>query len=127
MNSKNLIGFRNLINRGDHMSKQGKSVDELLQELTRVDWRNGFKPRKLDEQETSLLDPDNPHDMDWQKNDAASNVKDIDFLSLGETKRISITLPEEVWEDIERLRGGETKSTFFRHLILKEIKNHKKS
>jgi hypothetical protein len=112
------------------MSKQGKSVDELLQELAEVNWRNGFKPCKLDvdEQETILLDPDNPHDLDRQKNDAAYNViKDIDFLSLGETKRISITLPEEVWEELERIRGGETKSTFFRHLILNEIKKHKKS
>lgn len=112
------------------MSKQEKSVDELLQELAEVDWRNGFKPRKLDvdEQEPILLDPDNPHDMDRQKNDAAYNViKGIDFLSLGETKRVSITLPEEIWEDIERLRGGETKSTFFRHLILNEINKHKQS
>lgn len=38
--------------------------------------------------------------------------------SLGTTKKVSITLPDEVWEQIEKSRNGKPLSKFLREVII---------
>ncbi|WP_374723674.1 CopG family transcriptional regulator [Calidifontibacillus erzurumensis] len=42
--------------------------------------------------------------------------------SLGITKKVSITLEKEVWEEIEEKKGKEPMSSFLRKIILKYLK-----
>lgn len=41
--------------------------------------------------------------------------------SLGTTKKVSITLPDEVWKEIDEARGERTMSAFLRDIILNGI------
>lgn len=41
--------------------------------------------------------------------------------SLGTTKKVSITLPDESWEQIEKARGERSMSAFLRDIILNGI------
>lgn len=52
------------------------SVEELKEELTRVNKLTNFKPKKreLGEDGAILLDPNDPHDREWYEND-----EDYDF------------------------------------------------
>jgi 3-methyladenine DNA glycosylase AlkC len=43
--------------------------------------------------------------------------------SLGFTKKVSITLPDEVWQIIEQLH--DNKSAYFRELVAKDFKRDK--
>lgn len=38
--------------------------------------------------------------------------------SLGTTKKVSITLPDEIWEKLEKDRGEQPMSAFLRELIM---------
>lgn len=40
---------------------------------------------------------------------------------VGETKKVSISLPHGDWERFDELRGDESRSAFLRELILKEL------
>ncbi|KZN99249.1 hypothetical protein A4244_19425 [Bacillus badius] len=44
--------------------------------------------------------------------------------SLGTTKKVSITLPDQVWEEIYQRKGKKPLSAFFRELVL-EIRDEK--
>lgn len=41
--------------------------------------------------------------------------------SLGTTKKVSITLPDETWEQIEKAKGERTMSAFLRDIIMNGI------
>ena len=41
--------------------------------------------------------------------------------AIGTSKKISITLPDEVWEAIERDKGEESMSAYFRQLIIDNV------
>lgn len=45
--------------------------------------------------------------------------------SLGITKKVSITLPDNIWDEIEGEKGELTKSAFFRELALNWSKGEK--
>lgn len=38
--------------------------------------------------------------------------------AMGETRKISVTLPPNVWKKIEKMKGDMTMSAFFRAVIL---------
>lgn len=38
--------------------------------------------------------------------------------SLGVTKKVSITLPEEIWEQLEQSKGDQSMSAFLREIII---------
>lgn len=42
--------------------------------------------------------------------------------SLGITKKVSITLPDNIWDEIEREKGDLTMSAFLRDLVLNRSK-----
>ncbi|RIW27288.1 CopG family transcriptional regulator [Bacillus salacetis] len=41
--------------------------------------------------------------------------------SLGTTRKVSITLPDEVWEEIEKEKGDQTMSAYLRSVILQKL------
>lgn len=47
------------------------SIEELKEELARVNKKSGFKPRKLKVSENGafVLDMNNPHDREWWEDD----------------------------------------------------------
>lgn len=45
--------------------------------------------------------------------------------SLGETKKVSITLPADSWKSIEQKKGDLTMAAYFRNVILNDLQGKK--
>lgn len=58
------------------MSKEKKSIEELLKEFSELDRKSKKKPRilKSDGFGNVLLDPNNPDDVEWYENDDEYDV-----------------------------------------------------
>jgi len=42
--------------------------------------------------------------------------------SLGLTKKVSITLPDDIWKRIDKEKGNSSMSSYFREMILERFK-----
>lgn len=100
---------------------------QLEDELDELASKAGLTHEKIDEMLSQLYIPPYKHDLlpEHLKHSNSAKKETAGRPSLGETKKVSITLPVDIWKQIEKQIVDEdlkSKSAFFRKIALDHFK-----
>ncbi|WP_240628763.1 hypothetical protein [Bacillus salacetis] len=98
--------------------------EALIRELQHLSDQNGVLPDLLNVMMEQLYIPPYEEDKlpDYLKaNSHGGRREGAGRPSLGTTRKVSITLPDEVWEEIEKEKGDQTMSAYLRSVILQKL------